>query len=73
MVKQENLLKKLREHQPIIVNYGKSEFEDRDIKELATWDKKRNAYVSETGIWDTKLLIEIARGEVENTTIEIGE
>ena len=73
MMKQENLLKKLREHQPIIVNYGRSEFEDRDIKEPATWDEKRNAYVSETGIWDTKLLIEIARGEVKNTTIEIGE
>ena len=73
MMKQENLLKKLREHQPIIVNYGKSEFEDRDIKEPAICDEKRNAYVSETGIWDTKLLIEIARGEVKNTTLEIGE
>lgn len=73
MMKQENLLKKLREHQPIIVNYGKGYISDEDIKEKAIWDNNKNAYISETGIWDTKLLIEIARGEVENTTIEIGE
>lgn len=74
MMKQEDLLKKLKEHQPIIVNYGKGQYDDKDIKELAVWSDKQNAYISETGIWDTKLLIEIARGEVENTSIEkVGE
>lgn len=82
MMKQEDLLKKLKEHQPIIVNYGKPiivnhdgrKFEDVDIKETAIWDDKQNAYISETGIWDTRLLIEIARGEVKDTSIEkVGE
>lgn len=75
-MKQEDLLKKLKEHQPIIVNYGRDELSKnkKEIKELAVWSNKENAYISDTGIWDTKLLIEIIRGEVKDTSIEkVGE
>lgn len=71
MMKQEGLLKRLREHQPIVINYGKGYFTNQDIKEYATWDWSIGKYRDTTGIWDTKLLLEIARGEVPGTTIEV--
>ena len=72
-MKQEDLLKKLKEHHPIVVNYGKGYFSDNEIKESAYWDESINAYRSETGIWDTKLLIEIAQGKVDETKLELEE
>ena len=74
MMKQEDLLKRLKEHRPICVNYGKSTIDPtKDVKEYAYWDDKANAYVSDTGIWSAKLLIEILKGEVEDTTLESGD
>ena len=73
MMKQEDLLKKLKEHKPIIVNYGKGYITDKEIKEKAIWDDDKKTYISDTGIWDIKLLIEIAKGEVKNTFIELME
>lgn len=70
-MKLENLLQRLKEHKPIVVNYGKGYFTDADVKEEAYYDENKKKYVSETGVWDTNLLIEIARGEVENTSIEL--
>ena len=63
----------IKNKKPILVNYGRDEFSKnkKDIKELAFWSKTKNTFVSDTGIWDLKLLYEIARGEVENTSIEI--
>lgn len=72
-MKQEDLLKKLREHKPIIVSYGKGFISDNEILEKAIWDEERKAYTSETGIWDTKLLIEIAQGKAENLSISIAQ
>lgn len=63
----------LKEHKPIIVNYGKGYFTDNEIKEVAYYDNNIQKYRSETGIWGNQLLRGIARGEVENTKIEIGE
>lgn len=48
-----------------IVNYGDN------IKELSYWDEEKQLYGSDTGYWSFELLYEIAKGEVENTTIEI--
>ena len=69
----EKIFEHLRQHKPIIVNYGKGYFTDKDIKEPAYYDEKIQKYRSETGIWSNKLLKEIVNGEVENTSIEIGE
>ena len=73
MMTQEKLLKQLMEHKPVIINYGKGILSNNDIKDYATWDDKINAYRDDTGIWKTELLIEIAKGKVENTKLEIGE
>lgn len=69
----EKIFNHLKEHKPIIVNYGKGYFTDNEIKEVAYYDEKMQKYRSETGIWSNQLLREIAKGEVENTSIEIGE
>lgn len=61
----------VNKHESFIVNYGKGLFTDEDIKEEAYWDEDKQAYASETGYWNMKLLYEIARGEVENTSVEI--
>ena len=66
-MRQEDLLKRLKEHLPIVVNFGD------DIKENAVWDEEINSYRSEICIWDTKLLIEIAKGKINNTTLELEE
>lgn len=73
MMKQEDLLQRLKEHLPIIINYEKGFITDEDIKDYATWDKEQQKYTDETGVWDTKLLIDIAKGKVENISLEIGE
>ena len=57
---------------PIIINYGKGYFSDKEIKEKAEYDYSIGKYRDSTGIWEMKLLLEIARGEVKNTKIEIG-
>ena len=57
---------------PIIINYGKGYFSDKEIKEKAEYDYSIGKYRDSTGAWDMKLLLEIARGEVKNTKIEIG-
>lgn len=67
----EKIFNHLKEHKPIIVNYGKGYFRDEDIKEEAYYDEEIQKYRSETGIWGNKLLKQILKGEVENTTIEI--
>ena len=69
----EKIFEHLRQHKSIIVNYGKGYFTDKDVKEPAYYDEKIQKYRSETGIWSNKLLKEIVNGEVENTSIEIGE
>lgn len=69
-MKLENLLKRLQEKQPITINYGKGCLSNNDIKDYATWNDKEQAYTDSTGIWDLKLLIEIAKGKVEGITIE---
>ena len=60
----------VKEHKSFVVNYGKGFMSDDDVKEKAYWDDEIKAYRSKTGIWGFELLLEIARGEVENTTIE---
>lgn len=66
----EKIFNHLKEHKPIIVNWGKSDFTGEDIKEEAYYDESIQKYRSETGIWGNKLLREIARGEVEGYSIE---
>jgi hypothetical protein len=69
----EKIFNQLKEHKPIVVNYGKSYFTDEDIKESAYYDEEIQKYRSQTGIWGNKLLREIARGEVNGVTIEISD
>ena len=69
----EELIKIINNKQDFIVNYGKGYFSDKDVKELAYWDEEIKAYRGETGIWSMELLYQIAKGEVKNTSIEIGE
>lgn len=75
MMKTDDLLKKLKDaiknHEPIIVNYGKGIFSSKEIKEITFWSKDKNKYVSETGQWSTELLLDIIKGKVENTSIEL--
>lgn len=67
----EKIFKHLHEHKTIIVNYGKGYFSEEDIKEQAYYDEDIQKYRSETGIWGNNLLRQIARGEVEETRIEL--
>lgn len=67
----EKIFEHLKEHKPIIVNYGKSFFGDKDIKEEAYFDEEIQKYRSETGIWGNKTLREIARGEIKGYSIEL--
>lgn len=71
LLMMKKIFEHLRQHKPIIVNYGKGYFTDEDVKEPAYYDEKIQKYRSETGIWSNKLLKEIVNGEVENTSIEI--
>ena len=61
----------LSQHKAIVVNYGKGQLSGEDIKEPAYYDENIQKYVSETGIWSNGLLRQIARGEVEDTSIEL--
>lgn len=59
---------------PIIINMGKGNLSDEEIKEKLIWDDNLKTYVGEEiGIWNLKLLYEIARGEVENFKIEMSD
>lgn len=70
----EKIFNHLREHKPIIVNYGKGIIKsDEEIKEEAIYDDEIKKYRSETGIWSNNLLREIANGEVEGISIELEE
>ena len=64
------LEKSIKEKRPIVVNYGKGYFSDNDVRETSYWDNDKQTYISQTGIWSLKLLYEIARGELENVSIE---
>ena len=66
-----DLLEWIENKKPLTINYGKGYFTDQDIKDYATWDWSIGKYRDATGIWDMKLLLEIARGEVPETTIEV--
>lgn len=68
-----DLLQWMENRNPITINYGKGYFTDKDVKDYATWDEKEQKYRDTTGLWSMKLLLEIARGEVENTKIEMTE
>ena len=77
MKKTKNSLEELKvaieQHKPLLVNYGKGYFTDKDILDHATWDESIGKYRDDTGIWDTKLLLEIAQGKVDDTTLELEE
>lgn len=66
----EQLTKIVNNHKPFMVNYGKG-FNGEDIKELAYWDEEEKFYASETGYWSFKLLYEIVKGGVDDTSIEL--
>ena len=55
----------IKNKEQFIVNYGDG------IKEIAYFDKEKKLYGSDTGYWGFELLYQIAKGEVENTSIEI--
>lgn len=67
------LFNHLKEHKPIIINYGKGIITDKEIKEVATYDETIQKYRSDTGIWSNKLLRQILNNEIKNIKIEIGE
>ena len=69
----EELIKTINNKESFIVNYGKGFLSDKEVKEKAYWDEEKKAYRSETGVWSMELLYQIAKGEVENIKIEIGE
>lgn len=60
----------IKNKKSFIVNYGEGILSKEDIKETAYYDESIQKYRSDSGIWDYKLLYEIAKGEVENTSIE---
>lgn len=74
MMNKENLLtkylEKINNKEPITINYGKSEYSDQYIKDYAIYDYQENCYRDETGMWNTELLIEIAKNEVPGITLE---
>ena len=67
----EKIFKHLHEHKPIIINYGKGFLGDYEVKEKAYYNENIKKYVSSTGIWGNNLLRQIAKGEVDNTKIEL--
>ena len=69
----EELKAAIEKHKPLLVNYGKGFFTDKDILDHATWDESIGKYRDSTGIWDTKLLLEIDQGKVDDTTLELEE
>ena len=73
MMMKDIISNQLKEHKPIIINYGKGIITNEDVKEKAYYDEKEQKYVSETGIWSNKLLRQILNNEVEDVKIEVGE
>lgn len=73
MMMKDIVFNRLKEHKPIIVNYGKGIISNEEIKEVAYYDDKIQKYRSETGIWSNKLLREILNNEIKNMKLEIGE
>lgn len=73
MTTKDLIFKHLQEHKPIVINMGKGYLSDNDIKEDAWYDEEIEKYRSDTGVYSNKLIREIVNGEVEDTTIEIGE
>lgn len=75
MMNKENSLMKyleaIKNKQPIIINYGKGFILDKEIKDYASWDYEEGKYRDETGTWNTELLIDIAKGKVEGTRLEV--
>lgn len=62
----------IKNHKPIVINYGKGTITDDEIKDYATWDEKEQAYRDETGVWTKEnILIDIAEGRVPYATIEL--
>ena len=61
----------IKNKKSIIVNYGKGYSTSKNILEPAYWNEEKGTFISETGVWSLKLLYEIARGEVDDTTIEL--
>lgn len=76
-MKTKNSLEELKvaieQHKPLLVNYGKGFLSDNDVIDHATWDESIGKYRDEIGIWDTKLLLEVAQGKVDDTTLELEE
>ena len=70
MMMTDTVFKRLKEHKPITINYGKGILSDEDIKEVAYYDETIQKYRSEDGIWSNKLLREIANGEVVGMVVE---
>lgn len=65
------LLKAIENKKPLVINFGKGRLSNNDVKDYAKWDDEVEAYRSFTGIWSIELLLEIAKGNVENTKIEL--
>lgn len=61
----------IKNKQPITINYGKGILSNNYIKDYAKWDYEIDKYRDETGYWETELLIDIAKGKVEGTTLEL--
>ena len=61
----------MEQHKPIIIYYGKGYLSDEDIKDIAYYDEEIQKYRDSTGVWGNKLLRQIVRGEIKNTSVEI--
>lgn len=59
--------------EPFVVNYGKGRLSDEFIKDYPVWDEKLNAYRDATGYWDMEILLEIAKGDIPEYSIELIE
>ena len=56
---QNNLLKELGEHKPMIMDLGD------DVLLHIKWNEEKEIYEDEMGMTDMKLLVEIVKGEVK--------
>jgi len=66
-----DFLKIAENKEPFVVNYGKSRTGDEYIKDYPKWDEKINAYRDATGYWDMEVLLEIAKGDIPEYSIEL--
>ena len=67
------IIEAIKNHEPVIVNYGKGYITQEPIREITYWSSDKNRYVSETGMWSIELLLELARGEFPNMSVELME